>query len=376
MKKKSGGLKFLMISNMYPSKDMPYYGIFVKNFENVMKKFGASFVCKALIKGKPLNLLSKIFKYFLFYLKIFIRLFICKYDVVYVHYPLYCSPAIFLFKLFDKNKKVIFNFHGSDFILEKGDILTKIFWRIMISILKRIDLVVVPSYYFKNVVLSYLNTKKDIYVYPSGGIDLDLFHPLDKNSCRERFKISKTDFVIGWVSRIDKGKGWEIFLKALKILHERGITFKALVAGVGKEVVLFKDMVKRFGLEDKVIYLGGIRHEELVYIYNSCDLFVSSSVRKAESLNLSTLEAMACGVPVVVSYGFGYTDYVKNDFNGLFFKSGSPLDLADKIIHFISLGEEKRLEMSKNALNTAYKYETFKVSKDFHFKLLNFLNEK
>jgi len=146
--------------------------------------------------------------------------------------------------------------------------------------------------------------------------------------------------VIGWVSRIDKGKGWEIFLKALKILQERGISFKALVVGVGKEVVLFKDMVKRFGLEDKVIYLGGIRHEELVYIYNSCDLFVSSSVREAESLNLSTLEAMACGIPVVVSHGFGYTDYVKNDFNGLFFKSGSFLDLADKIIHFISLGEE------------------------------------
>ena len=45
-------MKIFLISNMYPSKKDPLFGVFVKNFKNLLENQGVSFVCKSLIKGK------------------------------------------------------------------------------------------------------------------------------------------------------------------------------------------------------------------------------------------------------------------------------------------------------------------------------------
>ena len=59
--------KILLISNMYPSKEHPTYGVFVKNFKNQMEKQGFIVTQEALIKGRGKNKFEKIVKYINFF---------------------------------------------------------------------------------------------------------------------------------------------------------------------------------------------------------------------------------------------------------------------------------------------------------------------
>src|SRR5690606_4263933 len=128
-----------------------------------------------------------------------------------------------LFFFFKKRNALVMNVHGDDVTISKGkkiDILNKF-------VLKRTDLVVTPSPYFKEMMLTnypFLKSER-IFVSPSAGVDGQQFYPSAKPVNDKP--------ILGMVSRIDEGKGWDDFLKALKILKDRNIYFKAIIAGQG-----------------------------------------------------------------------------------------------------------------------------------------------
>jgi len=89
-------MKILLISNMYPSKDHPFYGIFVKNFENQLIAEGFEFE-KAVIKGRGKTKIEKLKKYFKFFIDVFRALKGDNYDLIYVHYAEHSLiPLVFL----------------------------------------------------------------------------------------------------------------------------------------------------------------------------------------------------------------------------------------------------------------------------------------
>lgn len=96
---------------------------------------------------------------------------------------------------------------------------------------------------------------------------------------------------------------------------------------------------------------------ELIYIYNSLDVFVFPTYRKSESLGLVGLEAMSCEDLVIASENYGPTDYVLDNKNGMFFKPKDHIDLAKKIIKMKKLNNEEVNKMKKKARETAIKYD-------------------
>ena len=60
-------MKIFLISNMYPTDKAPGYGIFVKRVIDGLTIYDIEVEYAALIKGRGWNILSKIFKYMLFY---------------------------------------------------------------------------------------------------------------------------------------------------------------------------------------------------------------------------------------------------------------------------------------------------------------------
>ena len=64
-----------------------------------------------------------------------------------------------------------------------------------------------------------------------------------------------------------------------------------------------------------LLWIDKVQYDDLPKLYNACDCFVLPS--RGEGLGLPVAEAMACGLPVIVTDGGGYMDFVENGVNGL-----------------------------------------------------------
>jgi glycosyltransferase involved in cell wall biosynthesis len=231
-------------------------------------------------------------------------------------------------------------------------------------------MIVVPSYYFKNVLMQTVPaiTSTNIFVSPSGGVDTDKFNINGKKKNKPNI------FTVGYVSRIDKGKGWQVFLNAIKMLKNNKENIRVLVAGSGKEETEFIKKVYEYGLYDLIEYQGGLTQEKLVTLYPEMDIFIFSTELR-ESLGLVGIEAMACGVPVIGSKTGGLTDYIVDGFNGFFFEPGNTVELVEKIEFYMKLPSIEKEQMKLYARKTAESYNSYIVAEKLHNKLMTILNE-
>ena len=108
-------MKILMISNMYPSKSYPNYGSFVANVEKTLKK---KFEVETIYITKTNNLIMKIIKYIIFYVKVIILSCYRKYDLIYAHYASHTAFPLLIIKKIIPSRKIIINVHGNDIIPE------------------------------------------------------------------------------------------------------------------------------------------------------------------------------------------------------------------------------------------------------------------
>lgn len=357
-------MKILLISNMYPSSSHPTYGIFVKNFENRLIAEGFEFE-KAVIKGRGRTKLEKLKKYFQFFVDVFKALRKENYDLIYVHYV---GHSLLPFLIFKKNplKPLVVNAHGSDIfpVTKIGHLIQKI----ITPVIKKADMVVVPSNYFKNILEEkFFIHENSIFISPSGGVDTNLFKPM----IVERSEL----FTIGFVSRIDKGKGWDIFLDAIYILKQKKFNFKVLLVGSGAQNDIMLKKIYGLSLSSIVEYVGAKPHNELPYYFNQMDIFLFPT-RLVESLGLVGLEAMACGVPVVGSNIGGLPSYIKDGVNGKLFEAGNIEELVKSIEFFMKMDKDEFAKYKFQALKTAKKYDSRVVASELAKKLKELLNNK
>jgi len=163
-------------------------------------------------------------------------------------------------------------------------------------------------------------------------------------------KISQKDFKVGFAARLIERKGWRDFLKASKELKDVS-NLKFLIAGDGKDRDKIIQLIKKWGLENRVYSLGFI--VDMNSFYNYLDCFVIPS--HWEPLGLTELEAQACGVPVIASNVPGLNEVINDKKDALFFKPRNYHDLASKIM-IIKNNKKLRMKLIKNGLKNVKKY--------------------
>lgn len=344
-------MRILLVSNMYPSNKYPHYGIFVKNTADVLEKNG--FKVSRVYMHKQDGKIAKLFAYMFFYLKTFIMYFISFPDVIYVHYASLSSlPVIIAEKI--KKKKLVVNVHGNDLVPETNNDYKYI--KYTKTILNIANQVICPSEYFQEILISKYNiASRKVIVYPSGGVDTELFKKIDKKIACEKLNLPIDYDYIGYVGRIEHGKGWDLFLESCSIIIKNDNNFRLIVVGSGSEEELYNKKVNKLQLNNYIYKFSLLGHDKLKYAYNSLSLFMFLSSRKSESLGLVGLEAMACETVAILPNKYGPTSYGINDVNCYFFEVGNKESL-NKTIRRALMKDNKII--SKNARLTAKKYDS------------------
>lgn len=347
--------KILLISNMYPTRKYPAYGIFVRQFVQKMSDYFR--FEKVVIRGRQESRLRKLGAYVRFAADIARHMRKDTYDYLYIHYIGNTGTIVYFLLPFLKGRLVL-NFHGSD-LLGDFSVMERLMFFFSRRLAAKADMIVVPSEFFGQKALQRLGIDAGkIFVYPSGGVDMSHFSPLDKTEAKTYFGYRHDDFVVGMVSSIYEKKGWRTFLEAVKMLRGKIDNLKVLVAGYGIEKAQFMQEVEQNHLEEIVTYLGEQSHQELVRLYSALDIFVFPTLLE-ESLGLVGLEAMACSVPVAGSDIGALADYIRPGYNGYLFPPGDAKALAQTLhTHYLKMPSD----MSQNALKTAQLYESRKVA--------------
>jgi glycosyltransferase involved in cell wall biosynthesis len=188
------------------------------------------------------------------------------------------------------------------------------------------------SNFVKNSVSSQYGIRRKIHVIHNG-VDTRKFKPEQANKRR--------DITALWVGTNPALKGLDITIKAAEIA---GINL-IVVGTEGKSTKYTK-------------YLGRVRPEDMNNIYNRADLLLFPSFY--ESYPIVPLEAMASGLPVVVSEA-SHVEIMKNGREGYIVKSHKPKDYAKAIEKVI----DTRKKLGKAARRTAKRYDWSKQAKHY-----------
>lgn len=354
--------KILLISNMYPSEDMPHYGVFVKNVENILKE---RYVVEKIVLKKERSKIKKICNYFLWYLKIIFKGLFGDYQCIYNHFVWINAVPLIIVKFFRREILLVENAHGGDLVSDKPEYHMIKYWAK--QVLKVTDYLIVPSVYYAKIAEEDLSfPHKRIFISPSGGINKSIFKPLDRLDCCKELDLDFKKYWYGFVSRIDEDKGWDVFVKAVsKVTETVGKDeIRAIVIGTGPKSEDLKSIISETQTEEIIIVREAVEQAQLAKYYSAMNVYCFPTRRfYDETLGLVGLEAMACGTLCLIADLPGPRSYA-NENNSLIFNSKSVENCSEKMLQAYYMTKSKRDNYVLEGKKTAEEFSLENVKKE------------
>ncbi|MBT2738384.1 glycosyltransferase family 4 protein [Bacillus sp. ISL-7] len=194
------------------------------------------------------------------------------------------------------------------------------------------------------------------------GIDLTKFEPQTqekKDRLREQYGYSDRDFILVYAGELSYRKHQDHLIEAVSLLKNKIPTIKLLLAGTGNLLDQYQDQVQRLKLQNHVHFLG--YRNDIPNLMILSDVAVSSS--RQEGLPVNVMEAMATGLPLVVSDCRGNRDLVRNGENGNVIKDDDVNGFAEAIERLYK-SEELRGKCREHNLKLINTYSIENVSKE------------
>lgn len=151
-----------------------------------------------------------------------------------------------------------------------------------------------------------------------------------------------------FVGAVEYRKGIHHLLKVITKFEQKEISLK-LIGAYDSNDKLYKDYHNIENIE----FCGFVTHDELVSYYHDADVFVFPTL--GEGFGMVVLEAMSCGLPVIISDVAGGNDAITDGIDGFEIKAGNEEELYLKIKWFLD-HREKIPEMAEHARKKAEKY--------------------
>jgi glycosyltransferase involved in cell wall biosynthesis len=235
------------------------------------------------------------------------------YDLIHFHEDL----TFPIFSLLSRKPK-IFHLHGQ---VDFNAFLLRRITNLYISISKQIE---------KDLIM--LGIPKTKIVYLPNGVDVNLFRPHGK----------KEDNLLLFVGRIDANKGLHLLLRSLQYLEK---SVRLVIIGPASwdsryhQKILFSIEKENQKGKHKITYLGALERYDIIKWYQRASIFVLPSYY--EGFPVTTLEALSCGTPAIVTSVGGNTEVVQNYKNGILIPINDSVAIANGI-RFLLENDDKR----------------------------------
>ena len=192
------------------------------------------------------------------------------------------------------------------------------------------EIVTLSKFTQKKLTDTYDIAKAKIQIIP-GGVDLDRFHPAnDKTEIRVRLNIPQNSVILFTVRNLVQRMGLENLIIGFHKLAKEAADIQLVIGGKGPLKDELFALAGSFGIEQKVHFTGFIPEKQLPLYYQMADLFVLPT-KELEGFGLVTLEAMACGLPVIGT-PIGGTKEILGKFNLEFLFDDTQPDSIAKLV--------------------------------------------
>lgn len=333
--KKGHQVKVLCSGHRLPDKSYPVDTVLFSNGEN--KEFDLDFdfpvfASHPLSKGQKFGDLSGMQRqdYFqVFRAKIETGLSEFVPDIVHVHHGWVISSLLTEFDV-----PFVITLHGTEYHAFKD---YKDYQEDVLRGLHGAEMVVALTEDERNRAIEAYDLDQQRITIIKSGTDTDMFKPLDvdKAGLLRGYDIETVDRpVVFFGGRLTDQKGVDTLLRAASTYSktdERPIT---LIAGDGN----LRNDLEQLAVElklDTVYFLGAQSHQQMVKLFNVADVAAMPSI--FEAFGLVSLEALACGTPVIAGNVGGFGRIVSNEI-GYLMEPGDYKTLAEKITAFIRNG--------------------------------------
>ncbi len=271
-----------------------------------------------------------------------------KFDILRIHSPAFLGLAAILFKKIYPAVPVIGTYHW----LGEGGKFEKIINPYLVNCF---DAIICDSLYTKKEIENkYLNATGKVYAIHNG-VD-EILKPQKKaNYLFKKFNVQKTTVILLYMGLFIGRKNPLFTLTVLKKLLTKHLNIVIIFCGEGPLKNKLENKIKQLNLENYTRIVSPVFGSQKNELLNFADIYIHPA--KKEGFSLAVIEAMACGLPIVITDGYSAREAVKNGVNGFLCRS-----FDDWVKNILILFDNKQIRKSMADKNVK------KVQKSFNWK--------
>lgn len=206
------------------------------------------------------------------------------------------------------------------------------------------------------------------------GIDIEEFRPAAPSPLAGEGRGEGRAFTILCVARLIPRKGIDYLIRALPVISKAHPDVRLVIVGEGNMEQELKKLASELDVKERVDFRGYVRHDELPGIYREADIFVLPSLW--EGMSNTLLEAIASGLPVVVTETGGTAELVKDigtgtgkgrgigRGNGIIIPKEDSRAISEAVLRVLD-SKELRMGMGARSRETAMEFSWGSVARQY-----------
>ncbi|MGB8217144.1 MAG: glycosyltransferase family 4 protein [Candidatus Methanoperedens sp.] len=224
-------------------------------------------------------------------------------------------------------------------------------------IFRKTDIIVSDSIPLREAAIALGATKDKNYII-QWGVDVTKFNPqVDRYKVRRRYELDNLPLIIS-PRAFTKNYNIDIIIRCIPdVLKEIPKAKFIFIFGFGDEEADMKKLADNLKVSDSVIFVGEVDYDDMPYYFAASDICIS--VPSSDSSPRSIYEAMACGVPPIISNLYWTKEYIKHEQNALLVPVNDSQVLPAAIIRLLT---DRKLQKILKESNLKLVYEKL----DYH----------
>ncbi|KKQ95472.1 MAG: hypothetical protein A3C27_02510 [Candidatus Levybacteria bacterium RIFCSPHIGHO2_02_FULL_39_36] len=271
-----------------------------------------------------------------------------------------------------KQKTTIWTVHGiTAKTTSTSTVIQKILWSFIKPLdywaTRRMDAIISESEKVKKEVIK-MYGRDSVVIYPAISQN-DFKISRNNNGIKQKYGLNNKDFLLLHTSYLHPAKNVELSIMTLKKVLKTIPNAKLMIAGEGPNENYLKNLVKKNGLEGKVIFTGHIIPNKIADFYKICDL-VLVPYFETEGCSSVPFEALLVGRPSIVAKNSGADEIIGRENLGLV---SEPVNTAftKAVLSFIRNRNKWENKLKKNKGFIAKNLSAEAYAKNFLSKVIN-----